>query len=279
MSSNFLTTVYINPGSVACFRDIANWRRADGTAAIRYVCIFAANYASSVSPFLRAENNQPPTEQPFNPNIQAVLDSGAIGYLQSQGIRVLLTITNGWSDVGWSEFRTEESAQEFVDYLSGIVERYGLDGIDIDDEYSDGQPERASLAMVTTLMRRKMPSKLITKALWADQAYFGVAWDGCTLEQNLDFGWEMTYGENAQVALPPYVAAGMTASSVSKSYWNQSLPPSLDDDVQWIKAHGYGGCMVFGFEEEANVNLMGELVNALYGPGNWNHVSGARSTA
>jgi hypothetical protein len=28
--------------------------------------------------------------------------------------------------------------------------------------------------------------------------------------------------------------------------------------------------MLFGFEEQSNVDLMGDLVNAWYGPGNWN---------
>ncbi|MGE0143670.1 MAG: glycosyl hydrolase family 18 protein [Planctomycetota bacterium] len=269
MTTNYLTTVYINPRDVAAVKDIASWRRADGTAAVRFVCIFAANYASATSPFLRAENNQPPTADQFNPNIQSVLDSDAVAYLQSQGIKVLLTITNGWSDVGWSQFRTEASATAFVDYLIELVEHYGLDGIDIDDEYSQGQPITNSLAMVTTLMRRKSPSMLITKVLAADQSYFGVAWNGCTLEQNLDYGWQMNYGEPAQCALPPYVQAGMLAPRVAMGYWNQQLPPSWSDDVRWIMAHQYGGCMVFGFEDEANVNLMGKLVDELYGPGNW----------
>jgi hypothetical protein len=32
--------------------------------------------------------------------------------------------------------------------------------------------------------------------------------------------------------------------------------------------------MIFGFEEQANVDLMGELVNDWYASGNWNPPSG-----
>lgn len=270
--SYYLTTAYISPQSVAQFQDIANWRLADGSPAIRFACIFAANYAADTLPFLRANNNQPPTDQQFNPNIQAVLDSTAISFLQSQGIKVLLTITNGWASVGWSEFTNQADAQDFVDYLAGIVTQYGLDGIDIDDEYSTGTPQSDSLAMVTTLMRQTMPDKLITKALWSDIQFFGVDWNGHTLEGNLDFGWQMSYGSAASNTLPPYVSAGMAATNVSKGYWSSQQPPSISKDVNWVKDNGYGGVMIFGFENDANVTLMGQLVNDLYGPGNWNWV-------
>lgn len=270
---SYLTTVYINPQSVEQFQDIANWRLADGSPAIKFVCIFAGNYAASTLPFLRANNNQPPTDQPFNPNIQNVLDSTAISFLQSQSIKVLLTILNGHTSVGWSQFTNQQDAQAFADYLAGIVNQYGLDGIDIDDEYSTGTPQSNSLVMVTSLLRKAMPGKLITKALWSDLQYFGVPWNGRTLEQNLDYGWQMSYGLQAQIALPPYVSAGMAAANVSKGYWSNQTPPSVSGDVAWIKANGFGGVMIFGFESQANVDLMGDLVNDLYGPGNWVYVA------
>lgn len=270
--SAYLSTVYINPQSVQQFQDIANWRLADGSPAIGFACIFAANYAASTLPFLRANNNQPPTTQEFNPNIQTVLDSGAIAFLQSQGIKVLLTVTNGHASVGWSQFTNQTDAQAFADYLAGIVNQYGLDGIDIDDEYSTGTAQSDSLAMVTSLLRQAMPGKLVTKALWNDLQFFGVQWQGSTLEQNLDYGWQMSYGTPAQITLPPYVSAGMAANTVAQGYWSNQPPISVSADVAWIKANGFGGVMIFGFESQANVTLMGQLINDLYGPGNWVYV-------
>jgi len=40
--------------------------------------------------------------------------------------------------------------------------------------------------------------------------------------------------------------------------------------VQWLLDNGYAGIMVYAFESQANVDLMGQLVNDWYGPGNWN---------
>ena len=50
---------------------------------------------------------------------------------------MLLSVLNR-KPTGWSEFTSEAAAQGFVDQLVAAVDKYGLDGIDIDDEYSAG---------------------------------------------------------------------------------------------------------------------------------------------
>ena len=110
------------------------------------------------------------------------------------GITVLLTIMGAHTQTGWSQFTDESTAQNFVNYIkSQVVDLYGLDGIDIDDEYSLGHVNNASLAMVTTLMKQSMPDKLITKALWNDSNQFAANWNNHTLGANLDYGWQMSY--------------------------------------------------------------------------------------
>src|SRR3954452_7005487 len=52
------------------------------------------------------------------------------------GIIVVLAVVTNWSKAGWSEFTDQKAAQWFVDQLLAAVDRFGLDGIDIDDEYS-----------------------------------------------------------------------------------------------------------------------------------------------
>ena len=273
-------TVYINPTTSQQFRDVAGYRLADGSPAIDVVCLFAANYAASEQPYLRANNDDPPTTNPFNQNIQTVLEDGSVDYLRGQGLTVLLTITNGLHSVGWSQFTLEKDAEAFAQYLqSDIVEKYRLSGIDIDDEYSKGDPNDTSLVMVTTKMRSRMPEIVISKALFADAGPFAATWNGHTLAQNLSYGAEMSYWEQAQYRLPPYTSGRPAAnclapSQVSCGFWaNQSSDP--DGDVKWLKdkEHRYAGVMVFGFEDQANVDLTERLVNDWYGPGNWNVVS------
>jgi hypothetical protein len=262
-------TVYIGPKSPRQFRDVARYRLADGCPAVSVAILFAGNYAGTERPYLRANNNDPPTTKPFNDNIQQVLDDGSVNYLQCRGIKVLLSITNGHQPVGWSQFTSRREALDFARYLkTSVVARYGLDGIDIDDEYSTGVPNRTSLIMVTTLMRRLMPNKIITKALFEDKSYFRATWYRHTLAENLDYAWEESYGGSPRPRIAPY-ARWLSKKQLSLGFWSGQPSRTPARDVQWLRAKGYAGVMLYGFEEQTGVNLMGDLVDDWYGPGNW----------
>jgi hypothetical protein len=266
-----LMTVYINPQSSEQFRSIAGYKLADGRPAINVACIFAGNYAAATPPYLRANNNNPPTTNPFNTNIQRVLDDGSVKYLQDEGLKVLLTVTNGWQPVGWSEFTSDADAKAFAQYLeTEVVDKYGLDGIDIDDEYSTGAANDTSLIMVTSIMRQSLSDAILSKALYDDLQYFQSQWQGHTLAGNLGFGWEMSYGGDPAARLQPYTQVGMNKDHLSLGFWSERPSPDPTQNVEWLKSNGYAGAMVFAFEEQANVNLMGVLVDAWYGGGNWN---------
>ena len=261
---NQMTIAYINPKDSQQFQKIASIF-ADGSPAIDVVCIFAGNYCTNEFPYLRANNNDPPTTDEFSGNIQKILEDGSVKFLQDKGITVLLTILNGHSSVGWSEFTSEIVATDFVNYLkTNIVDKYGLDGIDIDDEYSKGQPHLASLVMVTSIMQQIMPEKIISKALFSDIDYFSPVYNGKRLSDTLDYGWEMSYGGKPEYRLPKYVHSGMSKNTLSLGFWSGQSSPAPLKDVQWLKDNGYGGVMVFELEKQANVQLMEILVDALY---------------
>jgi len=206
--------------------------------------------------------------------IPKVLKSGAIQGLQAKGITVLLSFLNNHDNAGWSEFTTPAYAQNFVDQLKSVVEAYGLDGIDVDDEFAadTAKPVLNSLAMVTSMMKQCMPGKIISKALFADSQYFGVPYLGVTLEQTLTYGWEMSYGDfpTPKDRLTPYVQAGMKENRLSLGFFSEQAPHHPSQDVDWLKANGYGGVMVYAFEVAADTALLGTLVNTWCGPGNWN---------
>jgi hypothetical protein len=262
-------TAYISPKSSRQFRSLARYRLANGCPAISVAILFAANYAADERPYLRANNDDPPTTEPFNDNLQQVLDDGSVKYLQRRGIKVLLSITNGHQPVGWSQFASRRAALDFARYLKEkVVARYGLDGIDIDDEYSSGTPNSTSLIMVTTLMRQLMPNMIITKALFEDKKYFRAKWRGHTLAENLDYGWEMSYGGPPRPRVAPYTR-WLTKKQLSLGFWSGDPPRTPIEDVQWLRDQGYAGLMLYGFEDQGGVKLMSNLVGAWYGPGSW----------
>jgi len=277
-----LSTVYISPANNQQFEEIGCYLMANGSPSIDVVCLFAGNYASSELPYLRANNNNPPTDKPLNDNIQDVLNAGLVQKLQDKGITVLLTIMNAHTKVGWSEFTSESDATDFANYLkSEIVDKYGLDGIDIDDEYSAGTPNNTSLIMVTSIMKQLMPQKLITKALWMDSQYFSAKWEGKKLADFIDYGWEMSYFsyQTPEQRLSPYLQWGMAKEQLSlgfsaeerfKSYW-----PTVSGTTQIVMQEGFRGAMLFDFENQPDsLGVMSDIVNAINGPGNWNKEPG-----
>ncbi|XP_028418140.1 uncharacterized protein LOC114543297 [Dendronephthya gigantea] len=278
-----IATIYINPLSNQQFLDIKNYVLAKTTPspAIDAVCIFAGNFVTYTRPMLRAKGNPHATAQ-FNPNIQMVLDSGYIKQLQNQGITVLLTILDG-CQTGWSQFADQSTAQSFVDYLkTEVVTLYGLDGIDIDDEYSIGTIHNDSLAMVTTLMKQAMPNKLITKALYDDHVYFNTDWNGHHLGLNLDYGWEMTYYDgDINFRLHFYTGKRMSKSQLCIGFsaedrfsWEWQYTSSQASEVIREK---YGGGMMFNFEHQPrSIKLMKTVVNAMCGPGSWKTIGSIR---
>ena len=262
--------VYMNPNNSTQFRDIGNYTLSDGMPAIDVVCLFAGNYCSNDIPCLRANNNQPPTTKPFNPNIQQVLSDGSVKCLQEKGIVVLLTVLNGHTQVGWSQFTSQATAQSFVNYLkSDVVEKYGLDGIDIDDEYSAGAGQADSLAMVTTLFKTTMPDKLLTKALFHDLNYFKVSWEHHRLAQNLTYGWEMSYFLPTEVEdrLHPYTKCGMNAKSLCLGFSAESqfnrYHGTIISTMKKVMAEGYGGGMLFDYESAQGPTLIKMIVDAM----------------
>lgn len=272
---NGTAVAYINPDNPKQFKQTGCYEMADGRAAVDVVCIFAGNYCTNEPPYLRAHND-PHAKQPFNDNIQKVLSDGSVKFLQDKGIVVLLTVLNGHTEVGWSEFTSKETAQGFVDYLkSDVIDRYGLDGIDIDDEYSAGTRQNDSLAMVTTLMKQTMPNKLLTKALFRDRQYFKASWKGHKLAQNLDYGWEMTYGGGGpDRRLKFYASHGMPKNTLCLGFsaGEDPGPSNVRHHMQEVMNEGYGGGMLFDFQKQPqSLDLMQVIVNTMAGDNNWHH--------
>lgn len=250
---NFFTTAYVEVNSNS-FANIGCYTLQDGRQLFDIACIFAAN--------INAGTNGNPVLY-FNSQVVAVLNSGAIQTLQDLGITVLMTVLGNHQNAGWSCFTSQSVAQGFVDQLAAAVAKYGLDGIDIDDEYSVCTANSTSLAMVTTLMQQTMPGKIVSKALWNDFQYFGPTWNGHTLTGNLTYGWEMSYGhETYQKRLQPYVDKGMRKNQLAIGVSTSACDGG--PAASFVKSNGYGGVMVYNVTK-SSMDCLSKISNALYG--------------
>ena len=252
-----------------------------GLNAVDIVCLFAANLNQTLTgDYIRLA---PKVPVPSGGTLAVAhkdylkVFQASVAALRAQGIAVLLSFLNNHDDAGWSQFDPtsaagQADAQRFAHQLQVVTDTYGFDGIDIDDEYSNGQAYDDSLPMVTEMMRALMPDLIISKAIYMDSGPFSGSYQGTTLAQNLTYGWNMTYGESPDQLLPAYVQAGMSPSALMMGY-SAAYPPFSGDpkgEVAWLKTNGYAGVMSYPFENPADQVQLGSLIDDWMGPGNWN---------
>lgn len=206
--------------------------------------VFAANINGRVdSPFLH-----------FNNNVKAALSAqkGYVDQLHAKGIKVLLDVLGNHDPAGWTTFTDERVADMFAKELADCVQKYNLDGIDIDDEYSKGPSNDTSLIMVTKAMRKYMPGKIISKFLFADASDFSATWRGHRLSDFLDLGF-CNYGvTNVQT----YLNGGMTKDKISLSVeLNFNSGATITNMANYIKNNNFGGMMFFNVSANSTNQL------------------------
>jgi hypothetical protein len=219
-----------------------------------FAVIFAANINDS-------SNGQ--AELYFNPQVQSTLNSGNVAYLQSLGIKVLLDVLGNHENAGWGCFTSYAQADSFAIQCENAVTKYGLDGIDIDDEYSVCTTNTSSLVLCVSALRARLgTTKYITKALFDDIQYFSATYNGKTAGQILDYGWEETYGNtNYSGRLQPYVSAGMAKTKLSIG-----VDISGTDETtaaKFVKSNGYAGVMTYNISTTSKTNLS-KVTTALF---------------
>lgn len=148
----------------------------------------------------------------LNKNLQYILNhrDKYIRPLQEKGIKVCLTILGNGQGVGVANL-SDEDARNFAQELKAIVEAYGLDGIDFDDEWSKyedfdrpGFPDRGPYPYERLCYETKMamPDKLCTVYyIGAIVPYpelgfngFDMLIDGMKPGDFIDYAYEAQYG-------------------------------------------------------------------------------------
>lgn len=220
--------------------DILNYTLNDGTPQTKIVFLGYGNFACS------AQNFVPPYIN-IDPGVleQLTLQPGqsqtAVQQLQAAGIKVLLSVAGDSTlQMGWGAIPYGSGSGRYANMIAfakwmkaNVIDAYGLDGIDIDDEWAPSDPQ-TFMDTVGTL-RYFMGGSLLTKALWADDQQFQTSVSaaapyngGAMLSSLLDLGCTMTYGSDfggQTDAIATYKGYGMTADQLCVGV--QAGPPQL----------------------------------------------------
>lgn len=204
-----------------------------------------------------------------NENVQRTLDQAAtqIRPLQAKGIKVTLSVLGNHQGTGLANFPTKAAARDFAAQVSATVKKYGLDGVDLDDEYSDygvdgtPQPNQQSIGWLISALRADMPGKIIS--------FYDIGPSSDALKTaspsiggKLDYAWNPYYGTYTAPTIPGLPKSKVSAAAVDIQNTPQATAVSL---AQRTKADGYGVFMTYnlpGGDESAYVS---SFTKVLYG--------------
>lgn len=285
-ASGIATIIYIEVNDVNPLNVGEYTLKNSGKPFADIVCIFAANI----------NYNRETGRVYVNPNgnVSHILANREkyIKPLQDKGIKVTLSILGNHDGSGVANL-SESTAKEFARELKAVVDAYGLDGIEFDDEYSKYSennlhntvpgfvsPSGDAYARLVYETKKIMPDKIINvyhiMPEWGSWSNWGFPnqVDGINPGDFIDYTMEAYYGSynqyipskylgmtNKQVA--PYsrkIVDGLTVDSNGNSEGTYSIA-----NFNKLRNEGYGANMLYNFNPKNDYTpAFNDIANILY---------------
>ncbi|MFC7376268.1 endo-beta-N-acetylglucosaminidase H [Brachybacterium sp. GCM10030267] len=235
----------------------------DGTAAFDIASIFAANINyDGTSAYLHC-----------NENVQHVLDEAetTIRPLQEKGIKVVLSLLGNHQGAGFANFPDRAAADRFAQQVAGTVRRYGLDGVDIDDEWSrygengTGQPNDHSFVHFVQALRKRLPNRLITFYVIGPSAE-RQEYQGVRVGDMIDYAWNPYYGAYREYPVPGLPRDRYGAAAVDLTPGSGSDEPAFVRDLaERTAADGFGAFVTYQLQAGDRSDQVSAFTEPLYG--------------
>ena len=230
--------IFLNNPSLQDVKDVGNYTvHGTGKPFFSELVLFAAN--------INADSKGNPVLF-YNTEMSTVLDKNidAIRALQKKGVKVQIAYLGNHQQAGWSCTMSKDTIKSLSDSMVADVVKYGLDGIDVDDEYSTCSGDTSAFYNLLSAIKNNasFDKKILSKALWSDSAYFRSTTNVAKLPTE---GYEMKYNENV-TNLSNYTAAGMTKNQLLLGIDPGSTSASRVYDVaKSVSNAGYAGVMIW----------------------------------
>ncbi|SDS17314.1 endo-beta-N-acetylglucosaminidase H [Microlunatus soli] len=204
-----------------------------------------------------------------NPQVQATLDNATteIKPLQDKGIKVLLSVLGNHQGAGFANFPDRASAAAFADQLAAIVEQYGLDGIDFDDEYAEygvggtGQPNDFSFVYLVSALRERLPDKIIT-LYYIGPSSTRLSFDGVNVGDLIDYSWNPYYGSWLVPDVPGLSPAELGPAAVAIADTDTTTAAAL---ARRTLNEGYGVYLTYNLPDTDVHDYLSTFTQPLYG--------------
>ncbi|MEU9125671.1 endo-beta-N-acetylglucosaminidase H [Streptomyces sp. NPDC048506] len=202
----------------------------------------------------------------FNENVQRVLDNAAtqIRPLQDKGIKVMLSVLGNHQGAGFANFPSKGAASAFAKQLSDAVSKYGLDGIDFDDEYAEydkGAPvNESSFVYLVSALRDYMPNKLISLYDIGESAE-RLSYGGVDISSKFNYAWNPWYGqwEVPRISLPK---SSLSPAAVEIGGTPADTAANL---AKKTMSEGYGVYLTYNLNGSDQHDYISSFTRELYG--------------
>ncbi len=229
LSVCYLTTNTNDPSN------LGSYVLADGTCLFDIGILFAAN--------INGTEDKP--ELFLNDSVIAALNPETIRALQAKGMKVIISILGNHHPAGISSL-TDKGVKIFADQIVKLVNDYGLDGLDFDDEWSDGTPNDSSFPLLISNVRNQLPDKLLT-FYFIGGASRSLSYEGINVGDLLDYAWNPYYGTYEAPVIPGMSNAQLGAAAVNLNPEADSYTPqaTADDFATRTLENEYGVYMSY----------------------------------
>lgn len=249
--------IEVNDNSIL---NVGDYTLDDGSPAFDYALIFASNINyDGKKAYLY-----------FNENVQRVLDNAdkTIRVLQAKGIKVLLSVLGNHQGAGFANFPTPQAADTFAKEVSQAVEKYGLDGVDLDDEWAEygtngtGPVNDFSFISLLQSLRKYLGKKTLT-FYWTGESADHAEYKGVTVGDLVDYAYNPYYGSFNEFDMPGVPKSRQGAAAVDLS--TASRPAPIAGLAQQTVDKGYGVFVTYQLQPGDQSELVSAFTTILYG--------------
>ncbi|MGO4681475.1 endo-beta-N-acetylglucosaminidase H [Microbacterium sp. 2MCAF23] len=206
----------------------------------------------------------------LNDRVTWTLENAAtqIRPLQQRGTKVLLSVLGNHQGAGLANFASRKDAGAFAQQLADTVQKYGLDGIDLDDEWSEygkngtGQPNASSFPYLVKELRTKLgPHKLITFYNIGPAAE-STEYRGISVGALVDYALNPWYGSWDVPQLARADASKLAPGAVDL---NRTPIGTAAQFAAQTKAEGYGGIVTYDLRAGDHSEYVSAITEPLTG--------------
>lgn len=249
--------VEVNSNELA---NVGKYQLADGSNAFDIAIIFAAN--------INADSSGAGTLH-LNDRVKWTLDNAAtqIRPLQQKGIKVTLSLLGNHQAAGFANFPTQEAADRFAKQTAQVVSQYGLDGVDIDDEWvkygTSGVPAAnpQSAIWLVDALRARLPQGSLISLYNIGHTASQLAAAPSSVTEKIDYIWNPNYGTYA----PPGFSVGKDRLGAAAVNFGNTSATRIKELAGRTASDGYGAFVTYNLTAGDHSRLVSALTETLYG--------------